>query len=87
MIRSIVLPFILILLPACPVDHVIISGEIEEGTSEPAPSCAEMSPAEICEAHPWGRPEGCSRLGYDLECADMLETIAATPACADITER
>lgn len=93
MIRSIVIPFLLILLPACPVDHVIISGEIEEGTGttgmpttgEPAPSCAEMSPAEICEAHPWGRPEGCSGLGSDLECADMLETIEATPACADIT--
>ena len=114
MIRSIALPFLLLTLTACPVDHVILSGEIEESTGEPgtagmsstsdgedtvvgstsgqpdpttgepAPSCADMSPAEICEAHPWGRPEGCSGLGSDLECADMLEVIAATPACADI---
>lgn len=84
---------VLFLLTACPVDHVILSGDLESSTGdaatagmsstdEPAESCADMTPAEICEAHPWAG--GCSGLGSELECADMLDVIAATPACADI---
>jgi hypothetical protein len=111
---SAALPLFLLTLTACPVDHVILSGDLESSTGddgtagmsstdepsdtfvgsetgEPDPTtgeptepsnCADMTPAEICEAHPWAG--GCAGLGSELECADMLEVIAATPACADI---